>query len=77
MEDKKVTIQVSSGSIVRGILFILLLIGLYLVRDVVLVVLTAVMIAAVLEPGTKWFVDRKSTRLNSSHWLLSRMPSSA
>ena len=28
------------------------------------------------EPGTRW-ADRKSTRLNSSHALLSRMPSSA
>ena len=24
-----------------------------------------------------WYLDRKSTRLNSSHWLQSRMPSSA
>ena len=27
--------------------------------------------------GTEWVVDRKSTRLNSSHLKLSRMPSSA
>ena len=25
----------------------------------------------------RWRADRKSTRLNSSHWLQSRMPSSA
>ncbi|MEI7777264.1 MAG: AI-2E family transporter [bacterium] len=62
MEDKNVTINISSGTIVRGILFFLLLVGLYLVRDVVLVVLTAVMIAAVLEPGTRWFVRHKIPR---------------
>ena len=28
-------------------------------------------------PGTVWLLDRKSTRLNSSHIPLSRMPSSA
>ena len=30
-----------------------------------------------IAPGTKWEEDRKSTRLNSSHRSLSRMPSSA
>jgi 3-hydroxyacyl-CoA dehydrogenase/enoyl-CoA hydratase/3-hydroxybutyryl-CoA epimerase len=34
-------------------------------------------ILAVDEPGTKLALDRKSTRLNSSHRLTSRMPSSA
>ena len=62
MGDKNVTINISSGTIVRGILFLLLLVVLYLVRDVVLVVLTAVMIAAVLEPGTRWFVRHKIPR---------------
>ena len=28
-------------------------------------------------PTEKYMQDRKSTRLNSSHWLQSRMPSSA
>ena len=30
-----------------------------------------------LEKRAEKFADRKSTRLNSSHWLQSRMPSSA
>ena len=34
-------------------------------------------IAAVLHDGDTVKVDRKSTRLNSSHWKQSRMPSSA
>ena len=29
------------------------------------------------ETSDKFYADRKSTRLNSSHWLQSRMPSSA
>ena len=33
--------------------------------------------AYLLEKGCMRNTDRKSTRLNSSHWLLSRMPSSA
>ncbi len=66
MDEKSVTINISSGTIVKGILFILLLVGLYLVRDVVLVVLTAVMIAAALEPGAQWFVRRKVPRAISA-----------
>ena len=34
-------------------------------------------LAAIVSSGLSWFQDRKSTRLNSSHVALSRMPSSA
>ena len=38
---------------------------------------SAVMFGAILETLYNAFVDRKSTRLNSSHEWISRMPSSA
>ena len=41
-----------------------------------IVVLIFVVMAA-LSAKAQFYVDRKSTRLNSSHWNKSRMPSSA
>ena len=91
----------------RTILFVLLIWLLYFLKELVLVILTAIVIASAIEPATRWFVarkvprilavifvyvavtgvvagsffvlvpDRKSTRLNSSHTDISRMPSSA
>jgi predicted PurR-regulated permease PerM len=64
-DGKDTTIHISSGTIIRSILFILLIAALFFLRDVVLVVMTAVVIASAIEPITKWFVDRKIPRVAS------------
>ncbi len=61
--DKNISININSGSIVRGILFILLFALLYYLRELVLVVLTAVVIASSVEPMTKWFTRHKIPRV--------------
>ena len=50
---KNISISVSTGSIIRGSLFVVLLIFLYYIRDIVLVILAAVVIASAIEPLTK------------------------
>jgi predicted PurR-regulated permease PerM len=62
-EDGKINISISSGSIIRGILFIVLLLFLYYIRDIVVVVLAAVVIASAIEPAIKWFGKYKIKRL--------------
>lgn len=57
------TIRISSGTIVRTILFLVLFWVLYLVKDLVLVVLAAVVIASSVEPATKWFMRNRIRRL--------------
>ncbi len=57
------SINVSGGSIIKGALFVVLLIFLYYVRDIVLVILAAVVIASSLEPLTRWFGKYKVRRL--------------
>jgi len=54
-EKHKKAVYITSGTIVRAILFVLLFYVLYLLLDLVLVVLTAVVIASSIEPATKWF----------------------
>ncbi len=53
---------ISTGTMVRAILLLLLVAGLFVLKDLVLVVLTAVVIASAIEPATKWFVQYKFPR---------------
>ena len=61
-EQKHGTISISSGTIVKVILICLLFVVLYLIRDIVLIVLTAIVIASAIEPGArrlvKWGLPR-------------------
>ncbi len=60
---KNITININSGTIVRSILFVLLVGLLFYLKELVLVVLTAVVIASAIEPMTKWFTRHKIPRL--------------
>lgn len=51
-----ITITITSGTIIRAILFLLLAAGVYFLWDLVLVVLTAIVIASAAEPATRWFL---------------------
>jgi len=55
-------IHISSGTIIRSILFILLVAFLFYLRDLVLVVLTAIVIASAIEPAIirliQWHIPR-------------------
>jgi predicted PurR-regulated permease PerM len=61
--EKNITINVTAGSITKGIIIICLFLMLFYVRDVVLIVLTAVVIASAIEPATKWFGKYRISRL--------------
>lgn len=56
-------ISISTGTIVRTILVLILFYFLYYIRDVVLVILSAIVVASAVEPGTKWFSQRKIPRI--------------
>ena len=56
---------ISSGSILRTILFILLFAALFYLRDIALIILTAVVLASAIEPGVTWFKRRGVGRLAS------------
>ncbi|GMQ95373.1 MAG: AI-2E family transporter [Patescibacteria group bacterium] len=63
-ENKKnITINITTGSIVKVMLFLLLFYVLYLLIDLVLVILTAVVIASAIEPATRWFAGYKIPRI--------------
>jgi predicted PurR-regulated permease PerM len=62
-EPKAININISPESIFQGIGFILLVWFLYFVKDVVLVVLVAVVIASGMEPLISWFNKFKISRI--------------
>lgn len=58
----KQIIEISSGTIVRFLLFVLLIIFLYYLRGIIGIVLFSVVVASAVEPATKWFERRKIPR---------------
>ncbi len=63
MENTPTTIHVSSKTIIEVILFVLLVALLFYLRDLVLIVLTAVVIASAIEPAAKWFMKHRVPRV--------------
>lgn len=61
--DKEVVINISSGSVIKVILFTLLIALLFFLRDLVLVVLTAIVIASSVEPAVIWLKRYKIPRV--------------
>jgi predicted PurR-regulated permease PerM len=54
--------SITTGTIVKVLLLLALVWLMYLLLDLVLVVLTAVVIASAIEPATKWFMKKKVPR---------------
>ena len=62
---KNLSINITSGSFVKAILLVLLVALLYFLRDIVMIVLTAIVIASSVEPGIQALMRRKLSRLLS------------
>jgi len=58
-------IQISSGTIMKALLIVSIFAAFYYLRDIVLVVLLAIIIASAVEPGTQWFLRRRVPRILS------------
>ncbi len=62
-KKEKVTIEITTGTIFRAILLVLLLVFLYLLRDILAVFLLAVVIASAIEPMAHWGSQRRIPRV--------------
>ncbi|MEX0934802.1 MAG: AI-2E family transporter [Candidatus Paceibacterota bacterium] len=56
-------VYITTGTMVRVVLVLLFVLLLYLIRDIALVILTAVVIASAIEPATRWFEVRNVPRV--------------
>ncbi|MBI2045907.1 MAG: AI-2E family transporter [Parcubacteria group bacterium] len=53
--SKDISITITAGTITKAIFIVLLFVFLYMLRDLVLVLLTAVVLASAIEPAARWF----------------------
>ena len=63
--EKSVNINIDAASAFKAVLVVLLFVALYILKDLVLVILTAVVLASAVEPATRWFAKYKIPRLPS------------
>ena len=56
------TLRIGTGSIIKTLLIIVSFLALFYLRNLVLVVLAAVVIASSIEPATRWFVKNRIPR---------------
>ncbi len=57
------SVSITTGTIVRTVLVLIGFYILYLIVDILLVMLAAIVIASAVEPGTRWFTERKVPRV--------------
>lgn len=62
-DSKDAVIHFSSGTIVKTIIILICFALLFVLREVVLIVLTAIVIASAVEPATVWFKKKRVPRL--------------
>lgn len=61
--NHSLVVNITSGTIVRAILFTALFYVLYLLRDLLLVIITAVVVASSIEPAAKWLGKYRISRV--------------
>jgi len=62
-ENQPILISITPGAVLRFVSIILLFYFLFVVRDLVLVLLTSVVLASAVEPFAAWFVSKKIPRV--------------
>ncbi len=65
MQGNHISVNITAGSIIKGILFGLLVFLVWYLRDIVLVVLSAIVIASAMEPAIRYFMRHGLHRLLS------------
>jgi len=60
---KNITVNIDAYSAFKAVLVVLLFYSLFLLRDLILVLITAVVLASAVEPATRWFAKYKIPRL--------------
>lgn len=62
-EKQNLRITVASGTIIKTILILIFFAALYYIRDILFVVLVAIVIASAVEPATRWCTSHRIRRL--------------
>ena len=60
--NQPISIQFTSGAIIKTLLILFLAYLVFVLRDLVLIILTSVVIASAAEPANRWFIKRRIPR---------------
>lgn len=63
MTDRPLVISVTSGTLLKALMFLAVAWGIYYLRGIVLIVMTAIVIASAIEPGVVALMKRKFPRV--------------
>jgi predicted PurR-regulated permease PerM len=63
MNERELSVHITSGTILKTILFGILVALLWYLRDIVLIVLTSIVIASAMEPGVLWLARHRIPRI--------------
>jgi predicted PurR-regulated permease PerM len=63
MEDKNISINITSSTIVKTLAIIAIAAILFFLKGIIIVVLTAIVISSAVEPGIMWFEKKKFPRI--------------
>ena len=63
--NQPINITITSGTIIKTLVIVLLLYFAFIIKDLLLVLLTSVVIASSVEPGTKYLMKKKLPRVIS------------
>jgi predicted PurR-regulated permease PerM len=62
-KDQKINIEISTNSIIKVLIFLILLGVLYLIRNVVAIVFFAIILVSILEPIVSWLISKKIPKI--------------
>ncbi len=63
MENKNITVNITSGTIIKTLAIVALAAVLFYLKDIIIVVLTAIVISSAVEPGIVWFEKKNLPRI--------------
>jgi predicted PurR-regulated permease PerM len=63
--DQVISVSVTTSTVIKTLVILLSLYVLYLIRDLVLVIITAIVIASAIEPATRWLCKHRLNRILS------------
>jgi len=62
-KEKNIIISITSGTILRVAIFIIVAWLLYVLRDMLAIILVSIVIASAIEPAARWFENRRIPRI--------------
>lgn len=62
MDSKKLNIKIETGTLFKVLVFVLAAYAAFELRGLIVLILAAVVLASVIEPGTRWFMRRRLPR---------------